>query len=93
MTSKHTWMLLLAILASGVTATAEAQSSQKKRKVIDFVFHELDTNGDKQLSEHEFVGKKSGEGKEQARKQFRSFDRDRDRSLTHKEYLELKRPR
>jgi hypothetical protein len=79
-------MVALAILAIGCMSTTEAQAATKKRKIVDFVFHELDANGDKNLSEHEFIGKKSGEAKESARKRFRALDGDSDRSLSHTEF-------
>jgi hypothetical protein len=88
MTTKLSRILVLAIVVIGVGAAGNAQAdSRHRKKIIDEAFHELDSNGDKRISEREYTSNKSGEAKEGARKRFRSLDTDRDRTLTHKEFM------
>ena len=54
-------------------------------------FRELDTDGNKHISEREFVGTKEGEAKAKARRLFQEFDRNDDKQLSRKEYDKLSR--
>jgi hypothetical protein len=76
------WMLGLAVFAIGVGSAVEAQAVPKS--VNNERFNKLDANGDKRLSEQEYIGSKSGEAKTKARKQFRRLDLDSDSKLSFK---------
>jgi len=79
-------LLALAIFAIGVTPATVSQAGQKKRKLVDSAFHEFDANRDKGLSESEFVGPRTGQAKESARREFKALDRDHDQSVTRLEF-------
>ena len=46
----------------------------------------LDKNGDGKISKDEFIGKKTGEAKEEAEKAFAAKDKDKDGSLSKDEF-------
>ncbi|MES1213060.1 MAG: EF-hand domain-containing protein [Singulisphaera sp.] len=75
----------ITILAIGAGFTGKAQAVPT-RQFEEQKFKELDTNNDKRLSESEFLGEKAGRAKDKAKKQFKSRDKDGDKSLSFKEY-------
>jgi len=84
MKSKLVWALLF--FAFCVSTTVTQVADRKRKKAIDFAFHEFDANKDYKLSEKEFAGSKMGEAKENARMKFRKLDKDGDKSLSVLEY-------
>ncbi|HVU86854.1 MAG TPA: hypothetical protein VHD36_06010 [Pirellulales bacterium] len=84
MKSVLSWILVLSMLLVGIGSAVEAQARTKTQ--YDEEFSRLDRNSDKRLSEQEYVGKKTGEAKERARRDFKNLDRDENKSLSYKEY-------
>lgn len=78
-------ILTLTVLALGVTHAVAAPDKAPK-KPAEERFAKLDANGDKKLSEEEFVGKKTGEAKDKAGKRFGKLDKDGDKSLSFEEF-------
>lgn len=77
------WRLALVILAIGVAHVPDAQASQKED--LRKLFESRDSNRDKRLSEHEFVGEKGGKARAKLRKQFRILDENGDTWLSWQE--------
>jgi hypothetical protein len=78
-------LLTLAILAIGLASSPQAHAApttqfEEKR------FAKLDTNGDKKLSEEEFVGEKAGKSATKAKKEFVTLDKNGNKSLTFNEF-------
>jgi hypothetical protein len=88
MRSKFVWAL--ASLAVCVSTTVSHAADRKRKKIIDFAFHEFDANKDNKLSEKEFVGIKTGEAKEAARRKFKSLDKNGDSILSPSEHKKPK---
>jgi hypothetical protein len=78
-------ILTLAVLAVGGTHVFAAPEKAPK-KPAEERFAKLDANGDKKLSEEEFIGKKTGEAKDKAGKRFGKLDKDGDKSLSFEEF-------
>ncbi len=77
-----TWTLLVAMLAYSAPAAMAAKPKQSPEQR----FAKLDKDGDKKLSEEEFIGKKTDEAKAKAEKLFSKLDKDKDNSLSFEEF-------
>lgn len=60
--------------------------AQQKKKTPEERFAALDKNGDKKLSEEEFIGKAEGDKAEAAKKRFKKVDKDGDGSVSLEEF-------
>jgi Ca2+-binding EF-hand superfamily protein len=78
-----TLLLTLAFVA-GAVGTVAAQ--EKPKKTPEERFAALDKDGDKKLSEQEFIGKAAADKAENAKKRFKRFDKDSDGSVTLEEF-------
>jgi hypothetical protein len=72
----------VAMLAYGAPAAMAA----KPKKSPEQRFARLDKDGDKKLTEEEFIGKKTDEAKSKAEKRFSRLDKDKDHSLSFEEF-------
>jgi hypothetical protein len=82
-----TWVLALAVAASGATLPDAAYAAAKTaKKSPEARFAKLDSNNDEQLSLEEFIGKRTDARKEKAQKQFRKRDKDGNQSLSLEEF-------
>ena len=88
MKTTHVFMLVLFAVCStpAFDAWAGENSPLYKR-----AFRELDTDGNKYVSEREFVGGKEGEAKAKARRLFDEYDSNDDNQLSRREYDKLRR--
>ncbi len=78
-----TWMMILAILGTSAPAALAA----KPKKTPEERFAKLDKDGDKKLSEDEFVNsKKNDDAKTKAGKRFTKLDKDKNGSLSFEEF-------
>jgi Ca2+-binding EF-hand superfamily protein len=75
------------ILAVAIATACDAYAAPKSQ--YDEEFSKMDRNGDKRLSEQEFMGKTTGEAREKAKRKFKTLDRDDNKSLSVKEYRKL----
>lgn len=89
--SSLTVVLTIVLLTSGLFTVVTAQPKTKKRQPTDFQFRELDKNGDKQISEAEFLGEKTKNARDNARILFTSLDQDRSGHLSGEEFKTIKR--
>ena len=78
------WLSALVVFVVGAAHVPEVQASTEE--ALYKTFGKLDFNGDKRLSEHEFVGEKGGRARTKARKRFRMLDDNGDGSLTPHEF-------
>jgi Ca2+-binding EF-hand superfamily protein len=84
------WMLALAVIATGVAYIREAEAAPKRPiRPTDELFNKLDANGDKRLTEREFVGEKTGVAKDKAKKLFKTLDKDSDKSVYIRKFKKL----
>lgn len=88
--------LLIALLATALgvslcAGTARSAEKKKKKKSPDAVFQKKDKNGDKMLSLEEYVGKRTGEKAEKAKKRFAKLDKNGDGKLTLEEFKSRKK--
>lgn len=90
MKSMFIWTTALTLLVTAVASAADAQRVSRKRKATDWRFREMDANGDKRLTETEFIGEAKKEAREKAKREFMSFDRDRNHVITHEEFKAIK---
>ena len=78
-----TFVLALAFV---VGAVGVAGAQEKPKKTPEERFAALDKDGDKKLTEAEFIGKAEGDRAENAKKRFKRFDKDADGSVTLEEF-------
>jgi len=79
--------MLLALVAFNHAAARESRPGD--RRLMEEAFSKLDTNGDKKLSEEEFLSGKGSKAKGKAKKRFKSLDENVDSSLSLREYQNL----
>ena len=79
--------LLTVVFVFGAALGVSAEDKKdKKKRDPKVVFAKLDKNGDEKLSEEEFIGKKTGEKADRAKKAFGKKDKDGDGSLSLEEF-------
>ena len=80
--------LTFALLFGFVVAIASpaVAAPDKKKPDPDAAFAKMDKNGDKKLSEEEYVGKKKDDAATKAKARFAKLDKDSDGSLTLEEF-------
>ncbi|MFQ5731505.1 MAG: EF-hand domain-containing protein [Planctomycetaceae bacterium] len=83
---------LLAAFTAGVLAdTGFAAKKKKKKRTDEQIFARLDKDGDKKVTEEEFVGKRTGKKAARAKKRFSKIDKNGDGSLTLEEFKARKK--
>jgi EF-hand domain pair len=89
---KRLLMLALATgFLGGMLGDVALAGKKGKKKDPMAVFKKLDANGDKKLSETEFVGKKTGKKADKARKRFKKLDKSGDGFLSFEEFKARKK--
>lgn len=83
------WTFYLLVLMSAVIiASVAGETHAEPGGLVGEPFKMMDANGDEKISQREYVGRKTGEEKARAKRQFRSLDKDDDNTLGRKEYEE-----
>jgi len=77
-----TWTLLVAMLAYSAPAAMAAKPNRSPEQR----FAKLDKDGDKKLTEEEFIGKKADDAKAKAEKRFSKLDKNKDNALSFEEF-------
>lgn len=77
--------LTMAALVFGVSISAKA-ADEKKKPDPEAQFKKLDTDNDGKLTEAEFIGKRTGDAAEKAKKAFARRDTDKNGSLSLEEF-------
>ena len=86
MISVRRWTLGLAVVAFCIPAAqATAGPSNQFTEQVE-IFSRVDANGDRRLSENEFVGEKGGKSRSKSRKEFRRLDDNGDGWVSYGEY-------
>jgi len=89
-------LVMLALLTGFIAAVMAgsglaAEKKKKKKRDLDTIFKKMDKDNSGDLSEEEFVGKRTGKRAERAKKQFARLDKNNDKKVTLAEFKDRKK--